>query len=88
MQTEDKHRLFRIVLEELSRHAVRRARKRVGDAIFAAHNGRPDGFLVTTDNMWLFRQYRNAVSPDPQHMIDAAFDYSATEEDKDAVPPM
>jgi hypothetical protein len=37
-------------------------KKVVADAIFDAHNGRPDGYLVTNDNQWMFRQYRNSVS--------------------------
>lgn len=74
MTDEDKGKLFRIVRDMLNRLKGRRLskRKHVESAIYAAHNGRPDGFLVTTDNMYLFRQYRDDVSPSPAHMMDAA----------------
>lgn len=75
MRDEDKQRLYQIVLDKLERHRGKNSRRRVQDAIFAAHNGRPDGCLVTADNMWLFRQYRNSVSPNPKHMVDAALAY-------------
>lgn len=75
MRTQDKHRLYQIVVQELQRHRSKYARRMVEDAIFAAHNGRPDGHLVTADNMWLFRQYRNSVSPSPKHMVDAALEH-------------
>lgn len=75
MREEDKQRLYRIVLDELARHRTKHARRMVEDAIFAAYNGRPDGYLVTADNMWLFRQYRNSVSPSPKHMVDAALEH-------------
>jgi hypothetical protein len=80
--------LYRIVLAELDRVTTtkRGGRKRIWNAIYAAHNGRPDGFLVNTDNMGLFRQYRNNVSPNPDHLIDAALAYQ--KEDSHAVPPM
>jgi hypothetical protein len=71
MRDEDKADLFRLVLERLDNGR----RGAVSQSIYDAHNGRPDGLLVTTDNMWLFRQYRNSVSPSPGHMIDAALAY-------------
>lgn len=75
MREEDKQRLYQLVLDELALHRSKHARRMVEDAIFAAHNGRPDGYLVTADNMWLFRQYRNSVSPSPKHLVDAALAY-------------
>lgn len=74
MADEWKADLFRIVRAELDRVTSKKrgGRKRIWDAIYAAHNGRPDGYLVTTDNMGLFRLYRNNVSPNPDHLIDAA----------------
>jgi hypothetical protein len=72
MTDEDKGKLFRIVRDRLNCGKIYGKRKHVESAIYAAHNGRPDGLLVTTDNMYLFRQYRNSVSPSPAHMVDAA----------------
>ena len=77
MTDENKGKLFRIVRDRLNCGRLvgkswTRKRKHVESAIYAAHNGRPDGFLVTTDNMYLFRQYRNGVSPSPAHMVDEA----------------
>lgn len=78
MTDNDKRLLYRIVLDRLNSGKRERARWRsVEQAIFDAHNGRPDGFLVTTDNMWLFRQYRNSVSPNPGQLVREAIDYGA-----------
>ena len=72
MTDENKGKLFRIVRDRLNCGKQGGKRKHVEAAIYDAHNGRPDGFLVTTDNMYLFRQYRNSVSPSPAHMVNAA----------------
>jgi hypothetical protein len=72
MTNEDKAKLFRIVRDRLNCGKLIGKRKHVETAIYDAHNGRPDGFLVTTSNMHLFRQYRNGVSPSPAHLVDAA----------------
>jgi len=72
MTDEDKGKLFRIVRDRLNCGKSGGKRKHVESAIYAAHNGRLDGFLVTTGNLYLFRQYRNSVSPSPAHMVDAA----------------
>lgn len=76
--------LFRIVRAELDRVTTKKrgGRRRVWDAICAAHNGRPDGYLVTNDNQWLFRLYRNNVSPNPDHLIDEALKF----QEEEAVP--
>lgn len=78
MEQSNKEKLYRVVLKRLHCGSLGGKRKHVESAIYAAHNGRPDGFLVTTDNMRLFRQYRNAVSPDPAHMVNAALAYEAS----------
>jgi sugar lactone lactonase YvrE len=75
MTDSDKQELYRIVLARLSEGRTGSKRRHVESDIFAAHNGRPDGFLVTTDNMWLFRQYRNSVSPDPKRLVHEAMDF-------------
>lgn len=46
----------------------------VEDRITDAHLGRPDGRLVTDENLHLFRQYRNTVSADPRVLTDEALD--------------
>lgn len=66
------------MLDQLQCGRIIGKRKHVESAILAAHNGRPDGFLVTTANLHLFRQYRNAVSPDPAALVNAAEDYGRT----------
>lgn len=72
--------LFRVVLSRLSAgRGAKKSRGEVWDAIYAAHNGRPDGYLVTNDNQHLFRLYRNNVSPNPDHLIDAALKYQKQE---------
>lgn len=75
MRDEDKSKLFRIVLARLDNGRLSGTRGAVSQSIYDAHNGRPDGLLVTTENMWLFRQYRNQVSPSPSHLIDSAIAY-------------
>lgn len=40
--------------------------------IHKAHMGSPDGWLVTDENLWMFRQYRNNVSGSAAHMVDEA----------------
>jgi hypothetical protein len=50
-------------------------RKRVKECIQDAHFGRPDGYLVTTDNQWMFRQYRNSVSPIADQLVREAVAY-------------
>lgn len=79
MSEDWKTELFGIVLAGLRSHSPRRARREVWNAIYAAHNGRPDGYLVTNANQSLFRLYRNNISPNPDHLIDAAFDSQETE---------
>lgn len=60
--------LYRLVLDALATSAP----KRVRADILAAHlYDRPQGF-ITRATSGLFRQYRNSVSADPQHLIDAA----------------
>ena len=43
----------------------------VAATIHAAHMGRPRDF-ITNENLHLFRQYRNAVSANPQTLINEA----------------
>ena len=83
MTDDNKRELFRVVLAAMG--TKRGGRRRVFDAIADAHLGRPDGYVVNSDNMSLFRQYRNAVSPRPAHLIDAAL---AWKEAQDAVPTL
>jgi hypothetical protein len=35
-----------------------------------AHNGQPDGRMVNSDNLALFRQYRNSVSGSAKRLVD------------------
>lgn len=72
MEDGAKHELFRIILARLNNGRISGKRKHVESSILAAHLGRPDGLMVTTENMHLFRQYRNSVSGEPAHMVDAA----------------
>lgn len=75
MTDNDKQLLLRIVWDRLNCGKKGGQQRHVEQAIFDAHNGRPDGFLVTSDNMWLFRQYRNSVSPDPKRLVHEAMDF-------------
>jgi hypothetical protein len=63
--------LFRLV-----RHALEaRTQKDVRADILAAHlYDRPQGF-ITRETSGLVRQYRNSVSCDPAHLIEAALAY-------------
>ncbi len=72
MREVDRAELCRIVRGYIDPKRPGHKPKQVWQIIHAAHNGRPDGFLVTNDNMWLFRQYRNSISCNPQDMIDEA----------------
>jgi len=65
--------LYRIVRHHLSGDKPRVRLREVRDAILFAHMyDRRDGTIVTWENSGLFRLYRNNVSPNPQHLIDAA----------------
>lgn len=63
----------RVALYGMVRRWVRQGpwadREYVLECIRHAHNGRPDGCLVTNDNMWMLRQYRNGVSADPEQLV-------------------
>jgi hypothetical protein len=63
--------LFRLV-----RHALQNGKREVvHSAILAAHlYDRPQGF-ITRETRGLVRQYRNSVSCDPTHLIQAALAY-------------
>jgi hypothetical protein len=78
MSDDYKQELFGLVLRALAGRKPRVTRRNVWDAIYAAHNGRPSGF-ITSDNQWLFRAYRNNVSPNPDHLIDAALEFQKQE---------
>ena len=51
-------------------------RKRTAGYILDAHNGKPDGYYITSDNMHLVRRYRNSVSGNPAQLIEEALSYS------------
>lgn len=72
MTEADKQKLYRVIRDYMNRNHGPYMQHGMARRIQQAHNGMPDGSLVTTDNMWLFRQYRNAVSPSPSHMVAAA----------------
>lgn len=78
MKDEDKARLFGIVLQSLGEQRSCYGQQIVESAIRAAHYGRIVSPMVTEGNLHLFRQYRNAVSPDPAHLVAAADEYAAT----------
>lgn len=70
MKQENRQELMRIVnaaLDDYSEQAI-------ASIIVDAHNGRPDGLIVTDFNLHLFRQYRNSVSPSPAALIREALD--------------
>ena len=60
--------LMRLVSEWLNVYGD----ERVADAIGCAHRARPDGDMVTTDNLHLVRQYRNTRSSVPADLINDA----------------
>jgi hypothetical protein len=70
-------------LYRLVRHALDTGRRRdVHADIMAAHMyDRPQGFITRESSGWV-RQYRNSVSPDPSHLIEAAL--ASQEETSDA----
>lgn len=65
MDDENYAALMRLVSQWLNVYGD----ERVADAIGCAHRARPDGALVTTDNLGLVRQYRNSRSADPADLI-------------------
>lgn len=75
MTDESKRELYRIIRDRLNNGRISGKRKHVESDILSAHMGRPDGWWVTTKNLHLFRQYRNSVSGEPAHMVDAALAY-------------
>jgi hypothetical protein len=72
MAAEDKRELYRIVRDRLNGSGLSSKRKHVESDILSAHMGRLDGRWIKPDNLHLFRQYRNYVSCEPAHMVDAA----------------
>jgi len=68
----NKKLLFEEVLSDLNTYGSERM---TVESIRDANNGRPDGRLVTNENLHLFRQYRNTVSPAPGHLVQAARNY-------------
>ena len=70
MLEENKAELFRLVIDYIDTWDTDLAMRRIRDA----HNGRPDGRLVTNNNLHLFRQYRNGISSAPLDMVNAALD--------------
>ena len=74
MTEEDKKELFEIVLASVNQRGREVTEKRIWDA----HMGSPDGWVVTMENMHLFRRYRNSIDPNPVHMVDSALAYQLT----------
>jgi hypothetical protein len=72
MAAEDKRELYRMILDRLNNGGISGKRKHVESDILSAHMGRPDAWWIKPDNLHLFRQYRNYVSCDPAHLVDAA----------------
>lgn len=65
MQDPEYRELMKLVLGWVDEHGE----DFVSNVITRAHLGSPDGWLVTTSNMHLLRQYRNSMSADPEDMI-------------------
>ena len=78
MTDSEKQELYRIVLARLSEGRTGSKRRHVESDIFAAHNGRPGGW-INWDNLSLFRQYRNSVSGDPKRLVDEALGFQEEE---------
>ena len=78
MTEESKKELFETVLSHIITYGEESAMK----AIWFAHDGRPDGWLVNNDNLHLFRQSRNMIDPRPMHMIESALAYHRSEWEK------
>lgn len=70
MDIANREQLMEIVRDFVAKQGL----QVTAESIRQAHAGAPDGWLVTNDNMALFRQYRNGVSPNPLDMIDEALD--------------
>jgi hypothetical protein len=70
MTPENKTKLFAIVRTAIAEGSVARVQR----AIYDCHNGRLDGWIVTQDNLHLFRQYRNNVSGDPARLTNEALE--------------
>lgn len=68
MDAEGSQELFRLVREHIAKHGQSLTEYR----IYKAHNGNPDGRLVTNENLHLFRQFRNSVSGSPTVLVHAA----------------
>jgi len=70
--TEEKKELFELVIRSIKEYGVKKTR----DAIHGFHFDLPEfvrgTYVFNTENSWMLRRYRNHVSPDPAHLIDAA----------------
>lgn len=75
MQEPERKELMRLVSGWLNEHGD----EFVANIIIDAHLGRPDGWLVTRDNLHLLRQYRNSVSGNAQDMINEALKFRGGE---------
>ena len=71
MKDEDYKALMRLVSGWLNVYGDERVATAIGDA----HRARPDGDMVTTDNLHLVRQYRNSRSADPARLISDAINW-------------
>ena len=65
MNEENKLELFEIV----SKAVIRFVQESIARKIQACNMGQLDGYVVTNDNLHLFRQYRNQVSVDAHALI-------------------
>lgn len=79
MKEENRAELLTIIREFIVKYETRPGRA-PGSAegvlamkIQDAHFGSPDGWLVTMENMHLFRQYRNSVSPNAWTLVGEAY---------------
>lgn len=68
MKDNDRRELMRLVSGWLNDHGD----EFVAEVIQRAHLGNPDGWLVTSENMGLLRQFRNTESGNPLDLIGAA----------------
>ena len=78
MTRESEIELYETVMSHINTYGEQSAMR----AIWDAHNGRPDGWLVTNENLHLFRQYRNSIDPRPMHMIESTWIYHRSKWEK------
>jgi len=68
MTPQAREQLHTLIREALATYSEEHLTQLIADA----HNGHPDGHVITNENLHLLRQYRNTINPSPYALITEA----------------